>query len=866
MLDVVPPTPSGGLAYPSKRRSKRSRASSNILKVDWRLPARLRKPIQPQLLAQRAAKRAKIMGGFARRPLTTRRLVSDMPLSNTGAEHHTADIYRDSVPSLRLVAPPYVGATLKGRLHGAPTPSPAKGGDSPSGRGRKLPEKLSSPYEGEVAEHGEARGVIEKPKRKLHLPFAINIFPKSLFGNRSPNDEKAVKKLPVFRRNLSILLIGCLLSSGIVWNLQGLGRGSRVLMGARGRAGEAMQELLTAQAALANSNFSQSETSFADAATLLSTTRQELDEALAVSRHVIEVLDVSGTVRSGDRLLSAGEALAQAGQHISRGLAALLSARVTLEEDAKDTSAPTLVDAIESSRGEFSAALDQLSQAEEAVVQVHSSLLPDDVAQAAAQLQSGVPRAKLFLSQFLEQSDALLTVLGREREREYLLLFANNHELRPVGGFLGSVGLISVDQGVVEQIDVNTVYDGDGQLKEFVAPPEPLRPIVNRWYLRDSNWFVDYEVSAQKAAQFFEKEGGPTVDGVILLTPNVINDLLRLSGPIEMSAYGLTVTADNFTQITQREVTYEYDRELNRPKQFLADLTPLLLNRVMGQRGAEGLQLLSALTGSLAKKDLLMFFRDSELQQRIEELGWAGKIPADLPGLLYVNNANIGGHKSDQFIEQEIDSRLEAAADGTVEAVLTIRRTHHGPSEGENYPFPPGESPAQKDNVVFQRVLVPAGAQLLEAHGFTSAHEIPQKVAPEIYLNLTADADVAEWQRGQVQDKGGTMIGHEAGYTFFSNWVVTKPGQTTVGLYRYRLPKPLALPGVIDRVQRWGVYAVKQPGSERTSVRLSLRLPEGFQIITTAPTSGITPISDHEFTYRGELSRDVAVGAVFEKR
>lgn len=865
MLDVVPPTGSGGFEYPSKKRIRRTKQSSNVLRVDWKLPARLRKPIRPQLTAERAAKRARIIGGFARRPLTTQRLVGDAAPVNTGAEHHTADIYRDSAPSLRLVAPPYVGSALKGRLHETPTPSPAQGGDSPSGRGRKLLEKLSSPYKGEVAEHSEARGVIEKPKRKLHLPFAINILPKGLFEN-SKSSESVRKKLPVFKRNLSILLIGCLLSTGVIWNLQGLGRGWGVLASARGQAGEAVQELLTARAALAESDFSQSEASFADAATLLSATRQELDGALASARQVIEVLDVSGTVRSGDRLLLAGETLAQAGQHISRGLSGLLSAQLIEGEDKQDVPALTLVTAIETSRSEFTAALEELSQAETDISLVHSSFLPRDAAQAAVQLQNGIPRAKTFLSQFLKQSDMLLTVLGKERARDYLLLFANNHELRPVGGFLGSVGLVHVDRGAAEQVDVDTVYDGDGQLKEFIAPPEPLRPIVNRWYLRDSNWFVDFEVSAQKAAQFFEKEGGPTVDGVILLTPNVISDLLRLSGPVEMPAYGLTVTADNFTEVTQREVTYDYNRGLNRPKQFLADLTPVLLNRMMSLSGGEGLQVLSAFTNSLAKKDLLMFFRDSELQQRVEELGWAGKIPADRPGLVYVNNANIGGHKSDQFIEQEIDLRLDVADDGTVEAVLTVRRTHNGPSEGKNYPFLPGENPAQKDNIIFQRVLVSAGAQLLEAQGFTAGGDVPQVAVPETYSHLTADADVTEWQRGQIQDKSGTMIGREAGYTFFGNWMVTKPGQTTVGLYRYRLPGTVALPGVINPVQRFGVYAVKQPGSARTDVRVSVKLPESLRVVTTAPASGVTLTNDHEFTYRGELTRDAVVGAVFEKR
>lgn len=880
MLDIIPHSadaPRGRPSGDSRNRPSARKPSKNVLKVDWKLPARLRKPIRPQLVAERKAKRAKILGGFSRRPITTQRLITDMPIQNIGAEHHTADIYRESVPNMRLVAPPYVGAAVKQAFHVVSGPNRRRQAREKTGLtlspSAALPvSPRQSVQEPVLPQEEEFHAVVEKPKRRLRLPFSIDWLtpPRPQGAAELTSFEKDVKevKKKVFSldRNIAILLVGCLVSSSVIWNLQGLGRGWGALTGLQGQAKEAVGHLLSAQSALADSDFLQSEAAFADAATLLTSTRQELDDSLAASRHVLEVVDVSGTVRSGDRLLSAAEKLAQSGEQISRGLSLLLSAKVLKDLGEAQTTTPTLVEAIEKSRGEFEGARDRLAQAEEDLKQVHSSLLPKDVQEAAKQLQNGVPRAHGFLTQFLDQSNMLLTLLGSERQRDYLLVFANNHELRPVGGFLGSVGLISVDRGVVEQIDVNTVYDGDGQLKDFIAPPEPLRPIVNRWYLRDSNWFVDFSVSATKAAQFFEKEGGPTADGVILMTPDVISDLLKLSGPIEMPAYGVTVTADTFTEITQREVTYEYDRSLNKPKQFLADLTPVLLNRILGQRGGESLQLLSTLTGSLGKKDLLMHFRDEELQKKVEELGWAGKIPQGLPGLTYVNNANIGGHKSDQFIEQEIDERVEVARDGTAEVVLTIRRTHHGPTEAITYDFPDWENPAEKDNVVFQRVLVPAGAKLLEAKGFTSANEVPKVVSPETYLNLSADPDVVEWQRGQVQDSSGTILGHEAGYSFFANWMITKPGQTTVGLYRYRLPDKVPLPGVLTPVSRWAAYIVKQPGAERTSARVTITLPESVRTVTTAPESGVTPLNNHEFTYRGELTRDLVTGAVFESR
>lgn len=821
MIDVIPHSAPGATRG---RPSRRSRSSQHVLKVDWKLPARLRKPVRQQFIAEKRAKQKKTAGGFARRELNTR------------------DMYRDSGPEVRLVAPPYVGRVMRGKMHEM---APVNLHPRPFSEPAPIPaEPTFTPKE----ESSSTSGVIKVPKRRLKLPFSINLIPKGLFGS-THRQELVKKKIFSLDRNIAILLIGCLVSSGVIWNLQGLGRGWGVLGKVEEQSAQALEKLGVAQAALASSDFVGSEAAFADANQQLAAAQAQLDGALSTSRTAVQLLDVTGTVRSGQALLQAAEELTRAGQHISRTLAGATAA--------------SPIQSIETAKQELTVAESLLGQAEENLKQVTSSLLPEEIVRASAQLSKMIPRVRAGLNQFLKQSDLLLTVLGAERDRQYLLLFANNHELRPVGGFLGSLALINIDRGKVENIDVQSIYDGDGQLKEFIAPPDPLLSIVDRWYLRDSNWFVDFPVSARKAADFFEKEGGPTVDGVLLMTPEVIKNLLQVSGPIVVPGYAATVASDNFTEVTQREVTYEYDRTVNRPKQFLADLTPLLLNRLLSGQG--NLQAVSALTESLAKKDLLLFFRDQEGQKQVEKLGWGGNIPKDVPGFLYVNNANIGGHKSDQFVDQEIDYRTDVKSDGDVEVVLTIRRSHRGPSEAGGYKYPSGEDPTQKDNIVYQRVLVPRGAQLVEARGFSSENDVPRKIPLDRNHAASPDGDIAEWQRGQTKHESGTDVGQEAGYTFFANWMITRPGATTVGLYRYVISNGAKVPGVLDAAARFSTYVAKQPGAARTSLRAAVTLPDSARIVKTAPDSGITRESDREFVYRGELTHDVVLGAVYGK-
>lgn len=653
-----------------------------------------------------------------------------------------------------------------------------------------------------------------------------------------------------------MLLLGCGLSIGLVWNLQGAGRGLAVLGMVQAKVQVAYEKLGQAQAALAETDFAQSESNFAASQNELQQAWQQLETALASSRRALVALDVSGTVRSGETALVAGAALSEAGVHVSRGLK-LMTDRV---------GGTDLVGAVMAARPELAAAADSLQQAEDEMAKVTISRLPEAVQAEWEQMQAAVPRLRLGLGRWLAGTDSLLSVLGAEHDRQYLLLFENNHELRPTGGFVGSLGLVNVRRGAVENVAVSSVYDPDGQLLLSYAPPEPLRRIVDRWFLRDANWFVDYRVSARTIADFLEKEKGPTVDGVIALTPEVIKSFLKITGPIEVPAYAVTVDADNFVPLTQDEVTYNYDREQNKPKQFLQDMAPVLMNRLMQVARERPGEVLAAVSQTLAEKQLLLYFRDEAIQQRVEAMGWAGVPVARAPGFLSVNNANIGGHKSDQFIEQELDYRVEVRADRSVEAVLTIRRTHHGPTEALARQYPPEENPAWRDNVIWQRVLVPVGAELLEATGFSAEPKADPAVPIRPADQLSPHPLLAEWQRRQHVHASGTVLGEEAGHQYFANWLVTKPGQTTIALYRYRLPAVTALPGRLNLFENYAVQIVKQPGEARTAVRAELVLPDSMRLVAVQPEAGITREAENRLVYRGSLSRDTVIGATYERK
>ncbi|MDA1169203.1 MAG: DUF4012 domain-containing protein [bacterium] len=809
----------------------------HTIRIEWKIPARLRKasakpPKKP--LAKRHKKQ----------PGKKTAIHFDRKKIETKAEKNIA------LPKHRFFTAPSLSTTVDISIN-APIQSKAK----------KVPQ--SSQIENLVRPPKKFVNPLLMQERDIAYSFPVQSKPTLLAPEHAQiMMPKASVQLPTRSTAVSafFLLVGFAVASFLVWSLQGAGRGTAALSTIQDKAENAFSHILEAQNALADTNTIESERQFSAASQELTSAKADMDEALAASKNVLRALDISGTVKSGQNMLDLGVALSDAGVHMSRAITPFLSVSLNT----------SLTDAIIAAKPHLENAEESINVAQEKIEHVQITGMPENVIYNIEKLRIVIPKAKNTLHHLVEESGTLLTLLGAEHDKQYLVLFANSDELRPVGGFIGTVGLVNVSRGKVENIDVKSVYDGDGQLKKFLAPPNPLLSIVNRWFLRDSNWFVDFSVSARKAAELFEKEGGPTVDGIILMTPKVIQNLLSATGPIHVPGYDVTVTAENFIEVTQAEVTYDYDRTLNKPKEFLSDLTPLLLTRLFSasspQDGNGKMKTLQALTKSLGEKDLLLNFADEHAQTQARELGWAGTLPASADGFLMVNNANIGGHKSDQFIEQEIDYRASITANGDVDVVLTVRRTHHGPDEKIDFDYREEGDPAEKDNVTYQRTLVPYGAQLIEAKGFTAESDVPAPVLNEGLFELEADPDVAAWQGGQTKLPNGTVVGSESGYTFFANWVITKPGQTSVTLYQYTIPNAVRMPNALQSASSYALSIAKQPGQHRNSVRASIEIPSTMKISKSVPGQGVTLETDSAMVYRGQLTSDIVPGIVFEKR
>ncbi len=391
------------------------------------------------------------------------------------------------------------------------------------------------------------------------------------------------------------------------------------------------------------------------------------------------------------------------------------------------------------------------------------------------------------LSSVLEQvqfwSAASLDLLGETMDRRYLLVFQNNAEARATGGFIGSYALLDFSRGQIKNLEIpgGGSYDTNGNLRRFVNPPAPLRLVSTYWKFWDANWWPDWPTSARELEWFLLESNGPSVDGVIALTPDVLESLLTITGPIDLTKdYGVVITADNFRPLVQDYVENKVSGP-KEPKKIIGDLAVAILEKLPQalQDKANITKLLEQVSNQLASKHILLYFNDEAIEKQWQLTGLAGQLEALSSGqdYLQVVNTNIAGGKTDLKIRQTIEERVEIQEDGSVINDVTIVREHTGKKTEGLYGV---------RNVNWLRLYVPEGSELLVADGFQ---------VPESHFFKPQDAtaeDIPAIKLGegsaQVEPSSGTLVYNELGRTVFANWSMIDPGETVRLNFRYRLP------------------------------------------------------------------------------
>ncbi len=530
---------------------------------------------------------------------------------------------------------------------------------------------------------------------------------------------------------------------------------------------QAYLNLSLARNSLFKSDFFEAASSFALAAENFEVLQDDLSKAGSLFK-VLNTLTL-GSVSNVSKLVEAGELISQAGTDIGRAINKINEVNfVSVIQEGAETN---ILEVLSSLRLDLVQAGRNINQAQALLSGVDLGFLPESERMKFEDLRSELPRINDFMAKAVEYPNSLMAILGQSGPQRYLVLFQNTSELRPTGGFPGSYALIEFENGVMKEFFVDDIYNPDGQMKEKIIPPQPLQKITPNWGLRDSNWFPDFELSAKKAAEFYYKDTKILVDGVIAVNVDLVPEVLKITGPIEMPDFGVVLNSDNFLAEVQEEV--EYLKTKGQPKEILVEFAPKFLERLSSLSQEDWIKVFALLVEAVDKKDILAYFVDSRLQNFAVSNGLAGKIEDVDSDYLMVVHSNVMGSKTDAVIDNSVYLKIEKDPEGDLVHTLEIERRHNGGQLGFY----------NKKNNDYIRILLPEDAELIGVSGNDFFDTSP--IVNYDQAGFVSDPDLERYE-SRIGKTGGIESFNDSGKKVFAFWMTAEPRQTKKAVIRYK--------------------------------------------------------------------------------
>jgi hypothetical protein len=420
----------------------------------------------------------------------------------------------------------------------------------------------------------------------------------------------------------------------------------------------------------------------------------------------------------------------------------------------------------------------------------------------------------------------MATALGTSGPRRYLVLAQDPAELRPTGGFIGTVGVVEFDRGRIVERRFQGVDTLDGRAGlPHVEPPAPLAGHLlgdESWRLADANWSPDFPTAARQSLELYELETGDrSIDGVVALTTYAIDALLEVTGPVEVPGYGVTVRAGETTltglQQTRSPLAPGGDR-----KAFLDEFAGVVIDRLMTLPPGRWGEVIPAVQRLGRERLASVWLRDPRAQALVAEARLDGSIRKDAGDYVFAVDANVGPvSKLSLVTERRLALRVTLDPIGNAHNSLELS-WDNAIRDGSGEPQRTLLAYQDRDIMgLFVRLIVPERSRLESVSG----GELTRIEGPE-------------------------LIETEAGRTVFGNYLMVPPGSTTL---RYAWVSPY--PAEIDGTR--GVYRLtiqKQPGTVDQRLRVEIRVPPGAEIAAASPT---LVVEGQLATFDGSLTVDV---------
>lgn len=509
--------------------------------------------------------------------------------------------------------------------------------------------------------------------------------------------------------------------------------------------------------------------------------RREFPVMLALCPHLGWVPQVGDELAAAPDLLDMGIDLVSGAWWTLFGLEPLLDGALEAGLELDGAFVEQSVLSLANSQRYFLQARDDLASAEIARQRIVTEGMTPRLVQMLDLLDQLLPLARMGV-------DGLViapVVSGAVAESHFLLLAQNSHELRPTGGLISGVGLLSTHRGEILQLSLGDSYDFADYANAHPPAPAPLATYM--WagvlLLRDANWSPDFPSSAQVVTSLYQMDRGVALDGVIAADLTAVELLIDAVGPLQLEGYEQAVTGANVIELLQQywaapvgQGTIAEQKSgdwWSHRKDIMDDMVQGLVAKVLGDPWSiDPQRALAALQRALDEKHILIYVRDGRAAEVLAENGWDGAIVESDGDYVMLVDANLGFNKVDANVDRRVDYRVDLTG-SSPRAELVVRYENHSPPMDEpcRHEDLYGQTEYQVDSYEgltqgcywnYVRVLAPLGAELVQIEGTDYPVDLGRQVGRQVFGTFVVVPPDQSRTLRFVYDVAPSIVGQDA--------------------------------------------------------------------------------------------------------
>jgi hypothetical protein len=565
---------------------------------------------------------------------------------------------------------------------------------------------------------------------------------------------------------------------------------------------------------------------------------------------------IGPVLSNAPELMEIADAGSEAGAYAVQGLSPALSIMKSPNTTGQSRIPQLLavIDAAEPELVRASLAIERLAEARANMTRVEQ--LPGPIAGLIQRLDAELPMAQ----DVLQLSLVLPEIMGSEGRRTYLIMAQNEDELRATGGFISGAGLLIVENGRIASINFTDAYAIDAYYKPgkpYDFPPQPFNDIMGMdlFLFRDSNFWPDFPVSAEKAMELYTYGQDIPVDGVIAIDQQFVRLLLQGIGTVYVPELGLNVDAENVINEIRAEWGPGNDESnawVSERKAFMGPLSSAVQATLENNMAfLDPVNLLRQLQTAADQRHLQIFMRDPEVAAVLAKTGWDGSQTGRAgQDYLLVVDTSLGFNKVSAAIELATTYDIVLVDDNSGQATVTLNYQHIYPALSGQDSCTPGTTyfqGIQYEDLIndcywnYVRIYAPPGSQLIQATDHPLSADYLMSGRP--------------WD-GQAQ----VVTGEPSPFTIFANFLLIAQGQTATTNFTYQLPE-----GIVQREGGKNHYILevhKQAGSRSQPLTITVTLPPQARFEKASPAA--TSVEGQTITFISDFQQDQTFEVIYD--